>query len=87
MMALRQNKAANKTCAVRIGTKTPEKAESVSEDPNPSSPDVSTKAPKRRSSSFRNVTIPINVRPANNRANHQILTLPSPQKLCSKPTA
>ena len=95
MMELRQNKAAKATCTGRIGTSTPMKLGSVSNETHPSTPEVSTKAPSGRSSSLRSAATPINVRPPKNRTHHQFPTLANAkkvrlanaQKVCLKPTA
>jgi hypothetical protein len=62
---LRQNTAANATWTGRIGTRTPEKAGSVSKETQPRAPEISTKAPRALNPSFRDAARPINVKPAN----------------------
>jgi hypothetical protein len=76
-----QNTAANATWTGRAGSRTPGKAESVSNEIQPIIPDVSTKVPSRRISSLRSVAMPINVKLANNSAHHQFPTLANPKKV------
>jgi hypothetical protein len=61
-------------------------AGSVSNETQPSIPEVSTKPPKRCSLSLGSVAMPISVKPANNRGHHPPSRLESP-KAPSKPTA
>src|SRR5215217_3195587 len=79
--ALKQNKAANATCAARIGSTTPGKAGSVNSDSQPSVPEVSTKAPRSRSGPSISVTTPTTVKLANS-STHQ----PLPSRIRQPPT-
>ncbi len=49
-----------------MGTKTPEKAGSVSKETQPRAPEIDTTAPKSRSPPLKDAARPINVKPANN---------------------
>src|SRR5919112_3326509 len=84
---LRHNKAANATWTGRIDTSTPGKAGSVSNETQPSTPDASTKAPIMRSASFRSEDNPINVKPPNNSAHHQLPIDDSHKRFCPEPSA
>jgi hypothetical protein len=53
-----------------MGTKTPEKAGSVSTETQPRAPEIDTTAPKSRSPLLKDAARPINVKPANN-STHQ----------------
>src|SRR5829696_4437306 len=68
---LRQNAAAKATWTGRMGTKTPEKAGSVSTETQPRAPEIDTTAPKSRSPLLKDAARPINVKPANNSTHHQ----------------
>ena len=53
-----------------MGTKTPEKAGSVSKETQPRAPEIDTTAPKSRSPPLKDAARLINVKPANN-STHQ----------------
>src|SRR5829696_3220717 len=81
-MELRQNAAAKATWTERRGTKTPEKAGSVSKETQPSAAEIDTTAPISRSLPFKNTARPINVKPSKNRTHHHSVVAVS-----SKPSA
>src|SRR5829696_10174095 len=81
-MELRQNAAAKATWTERRGTKTPEKAGSVSKETQPSAAEIDTTAPISRSLPFKNTARPINVKPSKNRTHHHSVVA-----LSSKPSA
>src|SRR5215213_9032799 len=70
---LRQNAAAKATWTGRMGTKTPEKAGSVSKETQPRAPEINTTAPRKRSPRSEDEDRPINVMPASNRTHHPVI--------------
>ena len=67
---LRQNAAAKATWTGRMGTKTPEKAGSVSTETQPRALEINTTAPKSRNPPLKDAARPINGKPTNN-STHQ----------------
>ena len=53
-----------------MGTRTPEKAGSVSKETHPMAPEIDTTVPKSRSPPFKHEDRPTNVKPANNGTHH-----------------
>jgi len=92
-----QNRAANPTCTGRVGTSTPGKAGSVSEETKPRVADASTFAPTSLgASSKRSVAAPTTARPANSGVNqfyrygsagHQSSPCTTPSAVPSIPTS
>src|SRR5215213_3369287 len=67
---LRQNRAANATCTGYVGTRTPEKAGSVSNETHPRAPQANTRTPRSRDTSSKTISRPAAVKAKNSRT-HQ----------------